>query len=110
MYLEEDAIRHLLHTLCRLFPRHKLVCDLMDRRFFEKYSRTLHEKITGMGTKFIITDKPDEIFIKNGYRCVERVSIVGQASAWGSVGIPGILMRLFLHTLAHGYAVRVFES
>ena len=110
MYLETDAIRHLLHALRRLFPRHKLICDLMNRGFFEKYSRTLHEKITGMGTKFIITDNPDEIFINNGYRSVARVSIVGQAIEWGSIGIPKILFRLFLHTLAQGYSIYVLES
>ena len=82
----------------------------MSRRFFEKYSLTLHEKITGMGTKFIITDNPDEIFINNGYRSVARVSIVGQAIEWGSVGIPKVLFRLFLHTLANGYSIHVFES
>ena len=109
MYLEQDAIRHLLHTLRRLFAKHKLICDLMSRKFFEKYSRSLHEKIVGMGTSFIIMDNPDEIFIRNGYRIVEKVSIVGRAIEWGSVRIPDILFHLFLHTLSKGYSVYVFE-
>ena len=109
MYLEEDAIRSLLQTLCRLFARHKLICDLMSRRFFVKYGRTLHEKIAGLGASFITTDKPDEIFIKNGYRIVDKISIVGQAIEWGSVRIPKILFRLFLRNLAQGYSICVFE-
>ncbi|MGH8119258.1 MAG: class I SAM-dependent methyltransferase, partial [Gammaproteobacteria bacterium] len=79
MYLEEDAIRQLLLTLRRLFPRHKLICDLMSRRFFEKYTRTFHEKITGMGASFITVENPDEIFVGNGYRIVEKISVVGRA-------------------------------
>lgn len=110
MYLEEDAIRHLLHTLRGLFPRHKLICDLMNRRFFDKYTRTFHEKISGMGTSFIISDNPDEMFINNGYRCIEKVSIVGRAIELGTTKIPKILFRLFLHSLANGYSIHVFES
>jgi len=52
MYLEPQAIDELLRTLRRLFPHHKLICDLMTRVFFQKYGRTIHEKITGMGASF----------------------------------------------------------
>src|SRR4051794_25984050 len=55
MYLEPKTIENLLQTLRRLFPQHKLICDLMTRKFFEKYSRTLHETIVGMGTTFKFT-------------------------------------------------------
>jgi len=109
MYLEEDAIRHLIHTLRRVFPRHKLICDLMSRRFFEKYSRTLHEKIAGLGASFKTVERPDEIFVRNGYRIVEKISVVGRAIAWKTISIPAILLRLFLRTLADGYSIYVFE-
>src|SRR5215470_1163030 len=41
MYLEEGAIEQTLLTLHRLFPRHKLICDLMTRDFFEKNASTI---------------------------------------------------------------------
>jgi len=109
MYLEEDAIRHLLHTLHRLFTNHKLICDLMSRKFFEKYSRTFHEKIVSIGTAFNTMDNPDDIFINNGYRLVENFSIVGRAIELGSIRIPKILFHVFLRTLSKGYSVYVFE-
>jgi len=108
MYLEEDAIRQLLLILRRRFASHKLICDLMSRRFFDKYVRTLHEKIAGMGATFKLMESPDEIFLRNGYRVVEKISVVGQAIAWGLTDIPGILFRLFLRTLAQGYSIYVF--
>jgi methyltransferase (TIGR00027 family) len=108
MYLEEDVIRHLLHTLRRLFPKHKLICDLMSRSFFEKYSRTLHEKIVGLGTSFITRDDPEEVFINNGYYFAEKISIVGRAIDFGSIRVPKILFRVFLRTLSKGYSIYVF--
>lgn len=111
MYLEEAAIGRLLQTLRRLFPRHKLICDLMTREFFDKYSKTLHEKITGMGASFKFTaDDPEGLFLENGYGLAERISIVESAARFGSVKIPGILLKTVLRTLARGYAIHVFES
>jgi methyltransferase (TIGR00027 family) len=111
MYLEEAAIRQLLPTLRRLFPGHKLICDLMSRKFFEKYSRTLHEKITGMGTSFKFTvDSPEEVFLENGYRRTGRVSVVEKAVGFGSIKIPRIVLKTLLRTLSSGYAINVFEA
>jgi methyltransferase (TIGR00027 family) len=105
IYLEAEAIGHLLQTLRRIFSRHKLICDLMSRKFFEKYSCTLHEKIQGMGASFKFTvENPDEIFSNNDYRCIERVSIVSRAVDFGSIKLPRIL-----HTLSNGYSIYVFE-
>jgi len=111
MYLEKEEIGQLLQTLRRLFPRHKLVCDLMSRKFFKKYSRTLHEKITGMGTSFKFTvDNPEEVFLENGYSRTGRVSIVESAVGFGSIKIPRIVLKTLLRTLAHGYAVYTFTA
>ena len=40
MYLEEATIGKLLETLNHLFPRHKLICDLMTREFLDKNAGT----------------------------------------------------------------------
>jgi methyltransferase (TIGR00027 family) len=110
MYLEEQAIEQLLQTLRRLFPRHRLICDLMSRKFFEKHGSTIHEKLTGMGASFKFThDNPEKVFLENGYRRTQRMSIVESAVAMGSVKIPRFLLKTFLRTLANGYQIYVFE-
>jgi methyltransferase (TIGR00027 family) len=111
MYLEQPAIEQLLQTLHRLFPRHKLICDLMTRKFFEKYGRTIHEKLTGMGATFKFTaDNPEEIFVKNGYERVARFSMVQKSTEFEGRRVPKILFRTLLRTLASGYAIYVFEA
>ena len=110
-YLEEEAVRHLLQTLHRVFPSHQLICDLMSREFFEKYSKTMHEKITDIGASFKFTaDEPEEMFLENGYRRAEKISIVGSAVQFGSIKMPAILLKTVLRTLAGGYAIYVFEA
>ena len=111
LYLAEEVIGQLLQMLRRLFPRHKLICDLMSREFFENYGRTLHEKITGMGTSFKFTaDNPEEIFLENGYGRTGRVSIVERTVVFESTKIPRIVLKMLLRTLPSGYAVYVFEA
>ena len=111
MYLDEQTIRQLLQTLHRLFPTHKLICDLMTRKFFEKYGRTIHEKLTGMGAMFKFTvDKPEELFLNNGYRRVSCFSVVEKSAEYQLRKIPRIIARTLLRTLTSGYAIYVFAS
>lgn len=110
IYLEEDAIRHLLMALRRLFARHKLICDLVNRRFIEKYSRTFYEKIAALGASFKIMENPDEIFIRHGYHPVGKISIVGRAIKWSASIIPEIFFHIFMPVLTQGYSINVFEA
>jgi methyltransferase (TIGR00027 family) len=111
MYLEEETIRGLLWTLHRLFPGHKLICDLMTRKFFEKYGRTIHEKLTGMGAMFKFTaDSPEDLFLHNGYRRFACFSVVAKSAEYQMKRIPKIIARTLLRTLTSGYAIYVFAS
>ena len=111
MYLDEATIKQLLQTLHRLFPQHKLVCDLMNRSFFEKYGRTIHEKLTGMGASFKFTaDNPEEIFLQNGYRRIAVLSIVAKSVEYQANRIAQFLLKTVFRTLARGYAIYVFEA
>ncbi|HWT01756.1 MAG TPA: SAM-dependent methyltransferase [Pyrinomonadaceae bacterium] len=111
MYLEEAEIRRLLQTLRRLFPRHRLICDLMDREFFESHGRTLHEKLTGMGASFKFTaDEPEQVFLENGYALTQRISIVEKTVLFESPEMPSDVLETLLPTLPAGYAIYVFES
>lgn len=112
MYLDEGAIRTLLKTLRRLFPRHTLVCDLMNRRFFEKYGQTIHEKISGMGAPFKFkADDPERLFLECGYRRASKISIVEKSVEFQRAGIiPRLMLKTVLRRLAAGYAIHVFEA
>jgi len=111
MYLEEAAIGKLLETLRSVFPRHKLICDLMTREFFEKNAGTIHEKLTGMGATFKFTvDNPEELFLKNGYRQLEKIAIVEQSVRFEAGEIPPSVWETIRPTLPTGYDIHVFES
>ncbi len=110
-YLEQAAIEKLLETLRRLFPRHKLICDLMTRDFFEKTATTIHEKLTGMGATFKFTiDNPEEVFLKNGYRQLEKIEVVEKAVLFEAGEIPSDVWQTIQPTLPYGYAIHVFEK
>lgn len=108
IYLEEGAKKNLLQTLRRLFPDHRLICDLMTRKFFDRYARRFNEKIVKMGTSFNVMDYPDRFLIGNGYRLLEKHSIVRRAIRLGAMRIPGPMFYLCLHTLRTGYGIYVF--
>jgi methyltransferase (TIGR00027 family) len=112
MYLDEGAIRDLLATLRRLFPRHTLVCDLMNRRFFEKYGQTIHKKISGMGAPFKFkADDPERLFLECGYRRASKISVVEKSLEFQRAGIiPRLVLKTLLRRLAAGYAIHVFET
>lgn len=110
-YLEEEEIRQLLQKLRRLFPPHKLICDLMSKEFFEEYGKTLHEKIAGMGASFKFTvDNPEEVFLENGYSRTDKVSIIERAVDFELIKIPRVVLKTLLRTLVSGNAIYVFEA
>jgi O-methyltransferase involved in polyketide biosynthesis len=111
MYLEEEAISHLIQTLHHLFPQHKLICDLMTREFFEKTATTMHEKLTGMGAPFkFAADNPAEIFLKNGYRQLETIPIIEKAVLFEAGEIPAEVWQTIQPGLPQGYDIYVFAT
>jgi len=115
MYLSPEQLGVLMHTLQKLFPKHALICDLMTRRFFEKYSRTLHDKLKGMGASFAkISDAPAKIFTDDGYKHVRSQSVALFAAEHGVLGRPAFLVpfivRWFMRVLRDGYTINVFEK
>jgi methyltransferase (TIGR00027 family) len=109
-YLDEKEIAGLLETLPRVFPSHKLICDLTTRRFAEKHSQKIREKLGALGAAFKFTaDEPEKIFIESGYRQAERISIIEKAVDFGLIKMPKILLKTVLRDLAKGYAIYTFE-
>ncbi len=110
IYLEEEMIKQMLRSLRRLFPRHKLIGDLMNRQFFEEYGKTMHEKLAGLGATFKFTaDNPEKIFLENGYSRTEKISIVEKAVDFELLRIPKIALETVLSTLSNGNSIYVFE-
>ncbi len=99
MYLEEEVILQTLQTLSRLFPQHKLDCDLMNRKFFEKYGKSVHEKLSGIGASFkFIADDPEKIFLESEYRRAGKISIVEKTVDFGLIKIPKIFLKRYYAT------------
>jgi methyltransferase (TIGR00027 family) len=110
MYLERDAIDHLLKTLARLFPKHKLICDLMNRQFFENFGKTLHVKITGMGAEFKFTEEsPENVFLKSGYELNDKICIIEKSVVFQMPEMPETVLEGLRSSLPTGYSIYVFE-
>jgi methyltransferase (TIGR00027 family) len=110
LYLEQGAIRELLQTLQRLFPEHKLICDLMTREFFENVGKSMHEKLTGMGASVKLADSPDTLFLGNGYKLEEKIAIIEKSVVFEAPEIPASVLESIVPTLPRGYDIYVFES
>jgi hypothetical protein len=118
MYLEPEAILASVRELRRLFSRHILLCDLMNRRFFERFSGSVHAKLVAMGGAFTARpERPEDLFIQHGYVEVERIPMVRHALQLGvfhkRLGIPDFLLKLLLKTFLrdlNGYAIFRFQS
>jgi methyltransferase (TIGR00027 family) len=111
MYLSEAMITELLNTLEKLFPNHLLVCDLLTKPFFNRFSKKLHKELSGLGATFQFhQDDPHDFFIKHGYTQNEKISVVQQAINLANIKIPKIAMFFFKKTLTTGYTINVFEK
>jgi methyltransferase (TIGR00027 family) len=110
IYLSEDEVKETIEPFHRLFPAHHLVCDLVNRQIVERYGRSLHEKIEGIGAHFKPVDYPDKVFTTNGYRIKNRISIVERSTDFGINKIPKWLLRYFFSSDVFGNSVYVFES
>ncbi len=111
MYLDKSQVHELLRTLSDRFPRHTLICDLMNRVFFERHMGSMYEQILALGSEFKFTEtRPEDTFLDSGYREPSRpVSIVGTAREFKKFRVPELMMRTVLRSLRDGYRVHTFE-
>jgi methyltransferase (TIGR00027 family) len=110
IYLDEHDIKKTIATFHHLFPTHKLICDLVNREMVEKYGRSLHEKIEGIGTQFKPVDYPCEVFKTNSYHINNRISVVERSTDFSANMVPKWLLKFFFSSGMYGNAVYEFES
>jgi O-methyltransferase involved in polyketide biosynthesis len=102
MYLTQDAIHNTINVLQELYPGHTLICDLMNKTYFDKFAYKIHEKLAAVGGRFTgRPDKPEEIFIKNNYIKIENIPIservIKSGVLWRQLKIPGPVFRLIMN-------------
>ena len=110
IYLNEDEIGKLLEIFNHLFPEHLLVCDLVKRGIVEKYGQRLHSIVAEMGASFKAVDKPESIFVTNGYQVKKTISIVEVSVNLGINKIPKFLLEYFYNEEIQGNSVYVWEK
>ena len=117
LYLEPEAINNTLKVIQSIFPKHVLLCELMTKSFFDKFGQSVHSKLVDTGGIFSKkSEKPEEIFINNGYVEVERIPTFKYAAEsgalWAVAKIPpfvsSLLLNIFMKDL-NGYAVHYFR-
>lgn len=118
MYLEQSAIKQTIGDLQSKFPEHDLLCDLMPRAFFDKYSsKSVHKLIKELGAVFApLPEKPETVFLEHAYKAVEVVPTYQRAHDIGALRevlkMPRFLSSFILGFLMpdlNGYAVHEFK-
>lgn len=110
MYLTKQQKDELLSTLITLFPEHTLFCDLMKKRFFEKFSQDIHKKLVEHGTSFSdISDEPARLFLDKGYTLIKMTGIPQAVHELGIQRIPWLIRKLVFGDLITGYSVYHFK-
>ncbi|HKK15864.1 MAG TPA: class I SAM-dependent methyltransferase [Gammaproteobacteria bacterium] len=117
MYLEPGAITTTLEALQQQFPVHILLCDLMKKRFFDKYAQSIHSRLSAIGGRFTgLSDNPERLFIDNNYNLTAHVPMFRRATElgllWKIMKIPALVSALLLGVLMrdlNDYAVYRFH-
>jgi methyltransferase (TIGR00027 family) len=110
MYLPVESLRATLEVLKTLFPAHRIIADLMTRRFIEQYGRAIRHIIAQLGARLIPADIPVLPFDQTGYREVSSEPIIGLALKYRSLAPLNRLLRLIVPGAYSGYTVRVFQQ
>jgi len=117
MYLQPAALDHSLAQVQQFFPRHTFFCDLMNRTFFNRFSKGIHAKLVAAGGRFSERpERPADDFLGRGYRLAAVKPMFERAIEsgvlWDELGMPAWLARLLYKTMLRdlaGYAVHRFE-
>lgn len=109
-YLTKAQIFGLLDTLCERFPRHTLICDLMNKTFFDRYVGKKHDQIRALGSEFKFFEAvPEQVLLNHGYLPQHSPrSIAGRARDFKTIYVPALLFHTVLVSLRDGYRIHTF--
>lgn len=110
IYLCENDIQNLLCELDYEFPKHRLMCDLVNREMVDKYGQTLNQVLTAMGAPFQSVDHPEAIFLQSGYQAREAVSVMDASVDLGISLVPKFFLRSFFQAEVTGNSVCMWEK
>lgn len=110
IYLDKNEIRKILKILGNLFPKHQLICDLVNRQMVESYGQRLQEIIVEIGASFKAVDNPELIFLISGYQVKKTISIVEASAELGINKIPKFILKCFCNREIEGNSVYVLEK
>ncbi|MDO9005934.1 MAG: class I SAM-dependent methyltransferase [Aquabacterium sp.] len=118
MYLEQPAVAKTIAEITAKFPDHDVICDLMPRRFFDKYaSKSIHKLIQELGASFAtLPEVPRKVFLDNGYQLMGVVPTYQYAHEIGAfkelLKLPRFASGFMLNVLMpdlKDYAVHEFK-
>jgi methyltransferase (TIGR00027 family) len=108
-YLEPSAITSTLSELQQLFPRHLLLCDLMNKRFFDAFAHSVHEQLTAAGARF--SERPEDpaaLFLEHDYVETARIPMfertVQMGVLWKRARTPNLIARILLALFREAFA------
>lgn len=110
IYLSESDIQNLLGELDYEFPRHRLLCDLVNREMVNTYGQPLSKVVSEMGAPFQSIDHPEAIFLNSGYRARESISVVDASVDLGINVVPKFFWRSFFQAEVSGNSVCMWEK
>ena len=110
IYLSESDIQNLLGELDYEFPRHRLMCDLVNREMVNKYGQALSKVVTEMGAPFQCVDHPETIFLQSSYQAREAISVVDASLDLGINAVPKFFWRSFFQAEVTGNSVCMWEK
>ena len=109
MYLTMAQREALLQTITTLFPAHVVFCDLMSKRFFDKFGGTIHDKFKTHGASFTdMMHDPAALFLQRNYKQVAKVPTIKKSMELGLTKLPKLAF-LFSGKLLNGYAIYEFS-
>lgn len=109
IYLDENEIRKLLGIFNDSFPKHELICDLVNRQMVENYGQELYQLAASIGAFFKPVDHPESIFLINGYRFEKTISVVEASVDLGMNKIPKFILDYFFNGEIKGNSVCLLE-
>jgi len=109
MYLSNEQKNQLLSVVTALFPRHNLFCDLMSRKFYEKFGGKIQKKLAEHGAVFTdLADEPGRLFLEYGYTKKSQIGLPKAVTDLGLLRVPWLVRKLVFGKLISGYSVYHF--